>query len=329
MYCQRAIFRSRSQEKSRGETLVSVICATGIVALTMTLLLSHLSKVREQSRTMFCAQNLKQLAAGMNLYRLQYLQFPNKPLDDFRLLLPFVHDLEAYVCPSTDNKIKDTEDLNWATSYRYFGRRSDLDAQGLCAYGRCCDGDEHYSNAFDPAHPGKSWPEKYRYGAVFDRSYENHGTGCLNIVFLDDNHWERLCSGPSCFDRQLDGLEPADTGSPEESTTEEPASGTVSTTEHVHVHVRSLGDDAAITCNFTSETVYIRSTKDLSNVVLEFKDGSRQKFDGLIGLDGMFLGTGEHLGKQLVGCWVKSGRNASGDGPGYGEYFPSTFVTGR
>lgn len=66
-------------------------------------------------------------------------------------------------------------------------------------------------------------------------------------------------------------------------------------------------------------SVHVTSTKDLSNVVLEFADGSHQKFEGLSGHSGTFAGTGEHEGKDLLGVWIKSGQNSSGDGPGYGE----------
>lgn len=71
--------------------------------------------------------------------------------------------------------------------------------------------------------------------------------------------------------------------------------------------------------NYTS--VYVTSTKDLSNVVLEFEDGEHQKFEGLSGHSGTFAGTEEHYGKQVVTVWVKSGCNSSNDGPGYGERF--------
>jgi hypothetical protein len=63
------------------------------------------------------------------------------------------------------------------------------------------------------------------------------------------------------------------------------------------------------------------SCKDLSNVVIELADGSRQRFDGLSGQRGVFSGTGDHAGAQIVGVWVKAGNNKSGDGPGYGERF--------
>ena len=78
--------------------------------------------------------------------------------------------------------------------------------------------------------------------------------------------------------------------------------------------------DAEFTC---AELVVNQSCKELSNVVLEYADGAHQKFDGLTGHEGVFAGTGEHAGKVVVGAWIKAGRNASGDGPGYGERFDS------
>jgi hypothetical protein len=67
------------------------------------------------------------------------------------------------------------------------------------------------------------------------------------------------------------------------------------------------------------EQVYVTSSKDLSNVVLGFADGTHQKFEGLHGYSGTFQGTGEHAQKEVVCVWIKSGANASGEGPAYGE----------
>jgi hypothetical protein len=77
-----------------------------------------------------------------------------------------------------------------------------------------------------------------------------------------------------------------------------------------------------VTFHGNGTSVVIESTKDLSNVVLEFDDGSQHKFDGLNqGRTGTFAGVGQHAGKVIAGVWVKSGCNQSGDGPGYGERF--------
>ena len=78
-----------------------------------------------------------------------------------------------------------------------------------------------------------------------------------------------------------------------------------------------------------TNSVHVTSSKDLSNVVLLFEDNTTQKFDGLSGYTANFQGTGDNQGKKVVGVWIKSGCNASGDGPGYGEYleFPGDAAT--
>ncbi|MET0388033.1 MAG: hypothetical protein ABW321_18820, partial [Polyangiales bacterium] len=59
--------------------------------------------------------------------------------------------------------------------------------------------------------------------------------------------------------------------------------------------------------------------KDLSNIVLEFADGTRERFEGPSGHVNTFVGTGANAGKLVVRVWVKAGANHSGDGPGYSE----------
>lgn len=75
---------------------------------------------------------------------------------------------------------------------------------------------------------------------------------------------------------------------------------------------------------FKKTSVYIESTKDLSNIVLEFSDGSSQRFEGISGLTGTFAGTGMNAGKRITACWVKSGTNATLNTTGYGEKFEDT-----
>lgn len=76
-----------------------------------------------------------------------------------------------------------------------------------------------------------------------------------------------------------------------------------------------------IDVEFHGTFITVTCDKNLSNVVLRFTDGKTQKWDSLTGYVGTFSGTGSNAGKQIIGAWVHSGCNASGDGPGYGEYF--------
>lgn len=81
---------------------------------------------------------------------------------------------------------------------------------------------------------------------------------------------------------------------------------------------------ASITVTFECDQIQVTSSKDLSNVVVEYEDGTRQKFDNLaVGQNSTFAGGGEHAGKKIVKAWVKAGSYKSGDGPGYGERFES------
>lgn len=82
-----------------------------------------------------------------------------------------------------------------------------------------------------------------------------------------------------------------------------------------------------ITVTFRANDVYVQSTKDLSNVVLQFADGTTQKFDGLSGKTGTFRGTGSNYNKRIDTVWVKSGQNDSGDCPGCGERFSDDYAT--
>ncbi len=76
-----------------------------------------------------------------------------------------------------------------------------------------------------------------------------------------------------------------------------------------------------ITVEYRYRSVFVTSTKDLSNVVLKYSNGATQKFDGLSGLTGLFAGTGSYANRPVYRVWVKSGANESGEGPGYGEPF--------
>jgi hypothetical protein len=70
------------------------------------------------------------------------------------------------------------------------------------------------------------------------------------------------------------------------------------------------------------------SSLDLSNVVLKFSDQTTQKFESLSGNTITLSGTGNNQGKCIIGIWVKSGCNSSGDGPGYGQWIPNTDYDG-
>jgi hypothetical protein len=70
---------------------------------------------------------------------------------------------------------------------------------------------------------------------------------------------------------------------------------------------------------FHCGSVTIYTCKDLSNVVLEFEDGHRERFDNQSGHTNVFSGTGANLAMRVTRVWIKAGANQSGEGPGFGE----------
>ena len=85
--------------------------------------------------------------------------------------------------------------------------------------------------------------------------------------------------------------------------------------------------EASVDATFRSDCTVVDVTSSrhsLSNVVLRFEDGD-QKFEGLGGKTyaKTFSGTGGYTGDAIEGVFVKAGDNASGEGPGYGEWIPA------
>jgi hypothetical protein len=97
------------------------------------------------------------------------------------------------------------------------------------------------------------------------------------------------------------------------------------TASEVRAEAVAVGANTSSTSLSQNTSVHVTSTKELSNVVLdfgpdEFGNPQHQKFDSLAGYSGNYAGTGAYEGLQVAGVWIKSGCNASDDGPGYGEY---------
>lgn len=79
------------------------------------------------------------------------------------------------------------------------------------------------------------------------------------------------------------------------------------------------GESGPVRVTFRCGEITVVTCKDLSNVVLELEDGTRQRFEGLKGHNNRFTAVGAQQGAAVIGVWVKAGNNKSGDGPGYGE----------
>lgn len=81
------------------------------------------------------------------------------------------------------------------------------------------------------------------------------------------------------------------------------------------------GSTSGVRVAFRCDEITVETCKDLSNVVIEYEDGVRQRFEGQQGHVNVFAGEGDHVGASIARVWVKAGANHSGEGPGYGQRF--------
>lgn len=90
----------------------------------------------------------------------------------------------------------------------------------------------------------------------------------------------------------------------------------------IDLDLNNGGPDVRV--EFNGSSVTASAGQDLSNVVLQFSDGSQQTFDNLnVGSSATFSGSGYNASKTVIGAWVKAGDNATGGVPGNGPYFTS------
>ena len=86
------------------------------------------------------------------------------------------------------------------------------------------------------------------------------------------------------------------------------------------------GNMAQIVTTIQNNSVQVTSTKSITQVKLQFTDGSTQTVSGS-GTSGTFKGTGSNASKTVSIAWVKSGTNDSGNPTGSGERFGSDATT--
>lgn len=86
------------------------------------------------------------------------------------------------------------------------------------------------------------------------------------------------------------------------------------------------GNMAQIKTTIQSNGVQVTSTKSITQVKLQFTDGSTQTFSSS-GTSGTFTGTGNNASKTVSIAWVKSGTNDSGNPSGSGERFQGDATT--
>lgn len=180
-------------------SLIDVLMMMIIMTILLLLFLPQLLRAREYAKEASCMNNMRQIALGYRHYITDYEAFPTPAsgrfLDDLSPSHTYVKSLQVYTCPSTDTKpLESIEQMYTGDSGDFLVTgdvadielRNSQDNNGL--------GNNLYK--FDPSNTSTTIEKiiaakKQGVRLLYEWKLANHFPNRLNIIEIDDLHYER------------------------------------------------------------------------------------------------------------------------------------------
>jgi len=88
---------------------------------------------------------------------------------------------------------------------------------------------------------------------------------------------------------------------------------------YIDLDINEGGPD--VRAEFDGTDVRVWATAPLANVVIQFEDGTLQRFENLSASSGTFRGTGEYEGKVVAEAWIQAGEFEGDEALAMGQHF--------
>ena len=175
-----------NKKRGAGFTLIELLVVVGIIGLLAGLIMPALGKAREQARSSFCINNLKQLYMAVEMYRDSNDQiFPyaqNMPKDPLTIraypainvaLQPYLKSAYIFKCPDDTGQIWPDQCGSSTAGWSYFSNEGSSYEYSQYLSGKKRD----LGRGITFLGPSRIW-------VLYD--YQDfHGPGRSNFVFLD------------------------------------------------------------------------------------------------------------------------------------------------
>ncbi len=169
--------------RNKAYSVIEIIIGMAIIVMLAGLLCASLRASRARSHVASCANNLRQLGMGLEMFADDHDgRYPRDPknTDDLSPLYPhYVDDLSVFMCPAAQARLPRSE---YVSSPQHLSRSRQDEVIGI---------DYEYRGEQFPLHQTPSWNHAGKKPTTYVLLYDNDNRGTPSRIDAADNHGAR------------------------------------------------------------------------------------------------------------------------------------------